>query len=237
MVKKVFSTTDLIEQIRDYQNKNSELLESHHFVFDCPLECEGLGGNTKLKPEFIWMGINPGNDEESWEKTNENTEETRDRNFQLDKRTDHSNKMMKKLKKCLGNVNFTKTTLTEMFFWGSDDIKGGFKNRYGYPFHNNRHMKFCLEINKELFKRINPKFIIGPHYAKITKNRINIIKNYFNLELIKEYRNKINNNVFIERYIMDGKHQYLNCKFPGRGNWEPGEWDEMCKKIQEIINE
>ena len=237
MDNKVFSTTDLIEQIRDYQNKNSELLKSHHFVFDCPLEYEGLGGNTKLKPVFIWMGINPGNDKESWEETKDNDEETRDRNFQIPKRTQSSKNTMKELIRLLGNVNFTKTTLTEMFFWGSDGIDGGFKNRYEYPFHNNRHMKFCLEINKELFKRINPKFIIGPHYAKKTKDRIKIIKNFFNLELIKEYRNKINNNVFIERYIMDDKYQYINCKFPGRGNWVPGERIEMREKIKEIINE
>ena len=48
MNNKVFSTSDLIKKIRDYQNKNPELLESHHFVFDCPLEYLGLGGNTKL---------------------------------------------------------------------------------------------------------------------------------------------------------------------------------------------
>ena len=71
MDKKVFSTTDLIEQIINYQNKNSELLRSHYFVFDCP-----LGSNTQLKPEFIWMGINPGKDEEDWKKTkNKNDEE------------------------------------------------------------------------------------------------------------------------------------------------------------------
>ena len=52
-----------------------------------------------------------------------------------------------------------------------------------------------------------------------------------------EYRNKIDNNVFIERYLMDDKYQYINCKFPGQGNWAPGEWIEMRQKIKNIINE
>ena len=230
----IFSTSDLIKQIREYQKKNKELLNSNHFVFDCP-----LSRNSKESPEIIWMGINPGDDSMakkfSIEERILNPEETRDYNFQLNKRTPESQKMMNNLQRVLGVSKFFKTSLTEMFFWASTDIGEGFKKRYGYPFHNNRHMSFCLKINKELFKRANPKYIIGPHYAKKTKDRINIIKNYFNLKLIKEHRNTINNEVFIEQYIMDDKYQYINCKFIGRANYVAGEKQEMREKIQEII--
>ena len=68
-------TSDLIRAIKEYQNRNVELLQkSHHFVFDCPLDFQ----NSDVT-DYIWIGLNPGNDEDDWFKTNgRNDEETRD---------------------------------------------------------------------------------------------------------------------------------------------------------------
>ena len=75
MILEPFSTSDLIAEIRDYQTNNPVLLQkSHHFVFDCPLE-----GGSMSKPDYIWMGLNPGNDSPDWERiSNKNDEETRE---------------------------------------------------------------------------------------------------------------------------------------------------------------
>ena len=72
-----FSTRDLIAEIRSYQEEHPELLKSHHFVFDCPLDRSNLD-----RPDFIWFGVNPGTDEEDWRRFPHNGEETRDRDFQ-----------------------------------------------------------------------------------------------------------------------------------------------------------
>ena len=72
-------TSDLIREIKEYQSRNVELLKkSHHFVFDCPLDFQNSD-----ETNYIWMGLNPGNDEDDWLKTGgRNDEETRDRDFQ-----------------------------------------------------------------------------------------------------------------------------------------------------------
>lgn len=76
---KAFSTSDLIAEIRSYQEEHSELLKSHHFAFDCPLDRSNLA-----RPDFIWFGVNPGTDEEDWRQLPSNTEETRDLDFQTE---------------------------------------------------------------------------------------------------------------------------------------------------------
>jgi len=76
----LFSTFDLVENIRLYQSRNPILRQqSHHFVFDCP-----FNPAINSKPDFIWIGLNPGHDEHDWIKTNhQNDEETRYRDFQV----------------------------------------------------------------------------------------------------------------------------------------------------------
>ena len=68
-----FQSSDLIQKIRDYQDTHTELKKSHHFVFDCPLDKAHAG-----KPDFVWLGLNPGSDETDWQKwpSGPNMEET-----------------------------------------------------------------------------------------------------------------------------------------------------------------
>ena len=225
MDKKVFSTTDLIEQIRDYQNKNSELLRSHHFVFDCP-----LGSNTQLKPEFIWMGINPGKDEEDWKKTkNKNDEETRDRNFQnLYQRSKNSKTRMTKIKNFLGFETFNKTTHTELFFWGSKDTNKHFESRYGTKLFTSPHLEFCSKMNNLLMDRVKPKVIFFESLDKI-----NILKKFFNINKIKSYN--VSSRV-VDEYLLNKKYRLINFDHLSAGPPASLSRLEVSEFVRKLIN-
>ena len=94
---KIFSTNDLIKKIEDYQNINKILKEkSHHFVFDCPLEKSFV-----TKPEFIWIGVNPGDDAGDWDKTaGKNSQETRAFDFQENVGRSRNSQRRRKQFKC-----------------------------------------------------------------------------------------------------------------------------------------
>lgn len=158
-----FSTSDLNERIRDHQDAHSELKRSHHFVFDCPLESMYTG-----KPDYIWFGVNPGSDDEDWTQHGENTEETRDYDFQLERgRSEASTKRMKKIRKFLGPDRFGRTTHCELFFWCSKNTGRAFDERFGYSFATNPHWDFCCQINRKLIKRVQPKAVLAESRGKL----------------------------------------------------------------------
>lgn len=167
MTGKRFSTSNLIAKVRRHQKKHKELQQSHHFVFDCPLDPK-----YEDKPDFVWFGVNPGNDEEDWErfKTKGNTEETRDFDFQAEwGRSKASCRRMNALRRFLGHDVFRRTTHCELFFWGSKDTGKSFEQRYGYPFdESNPHWNFCCDRNKELIERIRPKAIMAESRKKLS---------------------------------------------------------------------
>lgn len=158
-----FSTTDLIEQIRSYQEKHTVLLKSHHFVFDCPLDRANVA-----EPDFIWFGVNPGTDEEDWRRFSTNSEETRGFDFQAEcGRSAASARRMEKLRRFLGADRFRRTTHCELFFWCSRDTGSAFGRRYGFPFNSNPHWDFCCAINKRLIERVKPIAVLAESRPKL----------------------------------------------------------------------
>ena len=171
-VTEVFSTSDLIAKIRAYQEKHRELLKSHHFVFDCPLD-----GTNVAKPDFIWFGVNPGKDDEDWHGHPSNCEESRDFDFQAELgRSTASKNRMAKLRRFLGDDMFRRTTHCELFFWCSKDTGSAFKERYGYTFDSNPHWDFCCAINKSLVERVKPVAVLAESRPRlpIYERRLNL---------------------------------------------------------------
>ncbi len=207
----IFSTTDLITKIRDYQKQNLELIKnSHHFVFDCP-----FNSTNRNKPDFIWIGLNPGNDsyDMNREKGNgrENTEETRDKDFQnIFHRSDGSRKRMKKIKDFLGQNIFDKTTHTELFFWCSADIGKDFERRYRTKFHSSPHLNFCLEMNRQLILRIAPKLIFLEGMNK-AHSYIDILRRVFSISKVKSIPVETSDySRYIDIYLLDNKFELYN---------------------------
>ncbi len=196
----IFSTSDLITKVREYQEKNTILKEkSHHFVFDCP-----FNKTINIKPSFIWIGVNPGADKNDWAKTNyKNSEETRDYDFQEEcGRSEHSEKRMNKVRKFLGNEFYNITTHTELFFWCSDNTTSDFAKRYGTSFKKNSHLEFCIKLNKKLIDRIKPKAIFFESIPKLS-----MISDNFKIELKNEY---LVGTRKIIVYLLENKYTLIN---------------------------
>ena len=152
-----FVTNDLIVRIRDYQSENSELLRSHHFVFDCPLDRQYAG-----RPRFVWLGANPGSDCDDWKRLPMNTEESRDYDFQVEHgRSPGSEKRLRRLRNFVGQDVFRRMTHSQWFFWASKNTGVAFKKRYGYTFKRNPHWAFCCCMNRSLIERVRPIAIVG----------------------------------------------------------------------------
>ena len=158
-----FSTSDLIQRIRDYQDAHPELKKSHHFVFDCPLDAAHEGA-----PKYLWFGLNPGEGDKDWEIFNGNTEETRDFDFQREYgRSAGSIKRMRQLMQFLGPDVFRQTSHCELFFWCSKDAGTHFKKKYGWTFERNPHWEFCCEINRKLIERVQPKAVFAESLGRL----------------------------------------------------------------------
>ena len=158
-----FSTRDLVEEIRAYESVHPELLKSHHFVFDCPLDSAWQG-----RPSFLWLGVNPGSDEQDWKQRPTRTEETREFDFQSEfGRSTASKSRMTRLRNFLGEDRFRRCTHSELFFWCSTDTEEAFRKRYKYSFEENPHWDFCTRMNRELFMRIRPKAVLAESLKRL----------------------------------------------------------------------
>jgi len=193
-------TSDLIRAIKEYQSRNVELLKkSHHFVFDCPLDFQ----NSDVT-DYIWMGLNPGNDEDDWEKTKgRNDEETRDRDFQeIFGRSRGSKTRKTKLKNFLGPSIFRRTTHTELFFWCSKNLNQDFQKRYETSFSTSPHLEFCITLNKELINRVQPKAVFFE-----SLDNIKTLGDVFNLKKLKIHNAGSRR---IDEYLIDEKYRLFN---------------------------
>jgi len=193
-------SADLIEKIRKYQRQHPELLEkSHHFVFDCPLNF-----SLSCRPRYIWIGLNPGNDESDWSKTKgNNDEETRDRDFQeIYGRSRGSKTRKTKIRNFLGQTVFDQTTHTEIFFWGSKNLQDDFYRRYGTSLHSSPHLEFCTQVNRELVDRVKPKAIFFE-----SLDSIKVLEKAFALKKVDSYPAGTRK---VDEYLVDGKYRLLN---------------------------
>ena len=190
-----FETTDLIERIRAYQSENAELLRSHHFVFDCPLDQQ-----YTRKPRFVWIGVNPGSDCDDWMRLPENTEESRDYDFQIEHgRSEGSANRLSNLRHFVGENVFCRMTHSQWFFWGSKDATKSFKARYEYSLRNNPHWAFCCGMNRSLIERARPLAVLaeGRWIARLNACRLGLQK-------VCDHKHA-DGDTLIEEWVFDGE--------------------------------
>lgn len=188
-------TTDLIQRIRARQEEYPELKQSHHFVFDCPLD-----PSYKGPTEFVWLGLNPGSDDEDWERHGVNTEETRQYNYQVEfGRSTASATRMRRLYNFLGAEMFSRTTHSQLFFWCSRDTNEAFKERFGYRFRDNPHWTFCCETNVALIERIRPKAVMAE-----SRPTLALYERDFGLLPVKTHRSEVGDALIEERRFANG---------------------------------
>ena len=188
----------ILEEIRNYTFQNKELLNSHHFLFGCPIQ------KNMKSTDVIILGKNPGGDpKKDFRKTLFNepfpTEESSDYDFiesDLGKkriRHDWSIKMLKITG--LSNLLFS-----ECFFWNSKNEGKAFQDRFGYSFLNNPHLDFCTKKNIELFDLHHPKLILVTSSAK---EFVDVVAKKYKLifeSLLKLTPNSRGQSTFIHHY-------------------------------------
>jgi len=143
-----------LEKIRDYTQQHAELLKSHHFLFNAPLN--GPINNA----DVVIIGLNPGETASDWlYEGSTPTEESSEYDFHSDSfRGKSSNRWITLCNEYLPN---SRIVLSEFFFWSSSDIKSGFRDRFGYSFKKCPHLEFCKELNSELVLFHRPKLIVS----------------------------------------------------------------------------
>ena len=143
---------EAIQRIRDYTAGHPELQAAHHFLYDLPLDKDaGV-------PEFVVMGINPGETERCRSAYPGPTEETWDFDFHGKSVLGRSQGSIKWRKNATDFTDSQAVVFTELFFWSSNDQEE-LRKRYGKLW-NSPHLEFCVEQNKVLIETYKPKAVI-----------------------------------------------------------------------------
>jgi len=135
-----------------------ELQEAHHFLFDLPFS------SSPDRCDFLVIGLNPGESSEDWRNCPHRTEETSQYDFHEEYGASTGSKRWKsEVERYCGSLSGRET---QFFFWSSKDTGKAFKNVFGTEFDRSPHLEFCRDLNEELIKRLQPKFIVAPGVSK-----------------------------------------------------------------------
>lgn len=160
-----------IMEIRAYTQRHPELRKAHHFLFDVPLD------RTAGPPEFVILGINPGETERDWEAHPGPTEETWLFDFHEASKLGRSPGSSRWRERAASICGSRAATLGQFFFWSSNNSEQ-FVQRFG-TFGSSRHRDFCFQNVGLLIDHYKPKAVIvcGLHLEKI-------VAQHYSLKLI-----------------------------------------------------
>lgn len=140
-----------IERVAAYTDQHPELKAAHHFLYDLRHPRDGT-------PQYVVMGVNPGETAHDWTIAPEPTEESSRYDFHIDKGGGRSAiRWTKAARYFLDNADYV---LAELFFWSSYDSRK-FTERFG-PFAKSKHLQFCVELNKDLIEVYQPDAVVLP---------------------------------------------------------------------------
>jgi hypothetical protein len=140
-----------IERIAQYTTEHPELRAAHHFLYDLRHPRDG-------RPEYVVMGVNPGETAYDWRIAPTPTEETSRFDFHVEQGGGRSAiRWSKAARYFLDDADYV---LAELFFWSSHDSRA-FSERFG-PLAKSKHLAFCVEMNRDLIAAYDPKAVILP---------------------------------------------------------------------------
>ena len=140
-----------IERIAAYTAEHPELAIAHHFLYD-------LRHPEKGQPDYVVMGVNPGETDYDWKIAPQPTEETSRYDFHKEAGGGRSSiRWTKASRFFLDNADYV---LAELFFWSSYDSRI-FTERFG-PLRKSPHIRFCCEMNRDLIDIYQPKAVVLP---------------------------------------------------------------------------
>jgi hypothetical protein len=146
------SLTENIALIRAYTQDHEELKQAHHFLYD-------LRSPPNVQPEFVVMGLNPGELPSDWEKSPTPTEETSQYDFHVERGSGRS--AIRWAKACTYFLDGADYVLAELFFWSSANAGKAFEQRFG-PLRKSKHLAFCAVLNEQLIRHYQPRAVLLP---------------------------------------------------------------------------
>ena len=178
-----------IERLADYTAAHPELGEAHHFLYDLRFPKEG-------NPQFVVMGVNPGETEQDWCIAPKPTEETSRYDFHDEVGPGRSAiRWSQAARYFLDDADYV---LAELFFWSSYDSRV-FTDRFG-PLAKSKHLPLCVEMNLDLIEAYQPKAVILPGLTYVR-----LVKDLYGL-------------AFVEA-ISDGRHRIAEHYTDGKRPW------------------
>lgn len=182
-----------IELISEYTAHHSELKAAHHFLYD--LRCPRGG-----KPEYVVMGVNPGETDHDWKIAPEPTEETSRFDFHAGHSVGTSaKKWASSVQYFLGDADYV---LAELFFWSSYDSRA-FTERFG-PMSKSKHLPFCVEMNKDLIEAYGPKAVVLPGLGNLP-----LVRDLYDLKSVGQIKD---GTVRVAEYYTDGQRPWVFTK-------------------------
>jgi hypothetical protein len=158
-----------ILDIRQYTYENKELQRAHHFLYDLRI-------NKVEKPEYLVMGLNPGEARDAWNAFPTRTEETSLFDFM-----DETRRENRWTREIVEICNTDRIVQSEHFFWSSSSLKkSDFEDRFGYKIGKSPHLEYCCQKNINLLKHHSPKVVISFGFASME-----LACEYFNLRHLK----------------------------------------------------
>jgi hypothetical protein len=140
-----------IQAIAAYTGRHAELQQAHHFLYDLRSPQDGV-------PEYVVMGVNPGETQNDWAMVAVPTEETSRYDFHEEHGRGRSSIRWSRAASYF--LDGADHVLTELFFWSSRDHVE-FKRRYG-KLRSSPHLAFCVRLNGDLVEAYRPKAIVLP---------------------------------------------------------------------------
>jgi hypothetical protein len=141
-----------IDAIRRYSAKHAELRKAHHFLYDLPLNADAG------PPELVVMGINPGETPRDRCACPGPTEETSKRDFHEASPMDRSPQSKRWRTLTADFTGGRSVVFTELFFWSSKNYAELLERHK--PLWNSAHLKFCIDMNRDLIEAYQPKAVI-----------------------------------------------------------------------------
>jgi len=185
--------TKNIELISAYTAQHPELKAAHHFLYDLRRPRDG-------KPDFVVMGVNPGETTHDWTIAPEPTEETSRFDFHVGhEHVPSAKKWASSVQYFLGDADYV---LAELFFWSSYDSRA-FTERFG-PMSKSKHLPFCVEMNKDLIEAYAPKAVVLPGLGNLP-----LVRDLYGLQAVKQVKD---GNVRVAEHYSDGQRPWVFTK-------------------------
>lgn len=181
--------TSLIQDIREYTIKHQELATAHHFSFDLKTPTNGT-------PQYVVLGINPGETAACWRTAPRPTELTSHFDYHGGDRQN-----IRWYRMCADILTGADYVESNLFFWSSNN-KNELKSRFG-RLSRSRHLPFCTEKNKNLIEIYKPRAII---FAGVGREYMKLCREQFNLKQVSAP-------------VKDGSHRIVENYTYGRTPW------------------